>query len=64
MSPQELAEEKHHARDVKHQEEMGKTDDMVKSTPIIFVLTAWCVVGLPLAWGIYKTLGNVSKFFV
>jgi hypothetical protein len=43
---------------------MGETADMVKSTPLIFVLTAWCVVGLPLAWGIYKTLGNVSKFFV
>ncbi len=64
MTPQELAEEKHHARDVKHQEEMGETADMVKSTPLIFVLTAWCVVGFPLAWGIYKTLGNVSKFFV
>ena len=64
MSPQELAEDKHHARDVKHQEEINETEDMVKSTPLIFVLTAWCVVGLPLAWGIYKTLGNVSKFFV
>ncbi|HCT99852.1 MAG TPA: MFS transporter [Methylococcaceae bacterium] len=64
MSPQELATEKHHARDIKHQETLGATDDMVTSTPFIWVLLAWSVVACPLAWGIYKTLGNVRQFFI
>ena len=27
------------------------------------VALAWLAVGLPLAWGVYKTLLNVGKFF-
>jgi len=27
------------------------------------VVLAWAAVGLPLGWGIYRTLLNVSKFF-
>jgi MFS family permease len=64
MSPQELADAKHHARDSQRQEDIDQPMSGVKPTPLIFVLVAWCIVGLPLAWGIYKTLGNVSKFFV
>jgi MFS family permease len=66
MSATELAEEKHLAEDKIHAEEVSEneTDDMVTSTPLILVYAAWTVVGIPLAWGIYKTLMNVSKFFV
>ncbi|MFI3123697.1 MAG: OFA family MFS transporter [Methylococcales bacterium] len=66
MSPDEFEHEKHLAADKIHDEEISadQTDDMVTSTPLILVCTAWLVVGIPLAWGIYKTLMNVSKFFV
>ena len=66
MSADELAYEKHLAQDKIHEEEVSadETDDMVTSTPIVLVYAAWTIVGIPLAWGIYKTLMNVSKFFV
>lgn len=66
MSAQELEQEKHIAEDKIHAEEVSaeETDDMVNSTPMILVIIAWLVVGIPLAWGVYKTLMNVSKFFV
>ena len=66
MSPDEFEHEKHLAADKIHDEEISadQTDDMVTSTPLILVCAAWLVVGIPLAWGIYKTLMNVSKFFV
>ncbi len=66
MNAEELAYEKHLAQDKIHDEEIGadEADDMVTSTPLILVCTAWFVVGIPLVWGIYKTLMNVSKFFI
>lgn len=66
MSADELAHEKHLAQDKIHEEEVSadETDDMVTSTPVVLVYAAWVVVGIPLLWGIYKTLMNVSKFFV
>ncbi|MGB4499442.1 MAG: OFA family MFS transporter, partial [Methylococcaceae bacterium] len=65
MSAEELAQEKHLAEDKIHAEEISadETDDMVTSTPLILVYAAWTVVGIPLAWGVYKTLMNASKFF-
>jgi hypothetical protein len=30
---------------------------------VIWVVLAWTAVGVPLAWGVYKTLINVGKFF-
>jgi MFS family permease len=65
MNAEELAHEKHLAQDKIHDEEISadQTDDMVTSTPIVLVYVAWTVVGIPLTWGIYKTLMNASKFF-
>ncbi|MDD2864737.1 MAG: OFA family MFS transporter [Methylococcales bacterium] len=65
MSADELAQEKHLAEDKIHAEEVSadETDDMVTSTPVMLVYIAWTVIGIPLAWGIYKTLMNASKFF-
>ena len=66
MSADEFIKEKHLAEDRIHDEEVNEneTNDMANSTPLILVYVAWAVVGMPLAWGIYKTLMNVSKFFV
>ena len=32
-------------------------------TPAIKVWLAWAVVGIPLAWGVYRTLVSAAKFF-
>ena len=66
MNAEELAHEKHLAQDKIHDEEVSadQTDDMVTSTPLVLVYAAWTIVGIPLAWGVYKTLMNVGKFFV
>jgi hypothetical protein len=34
---------------------------MASST--LIVALAWAAVGIPLAWGVYRTLLNVGKFF-
>jgi MFS family permease len=63
MTDDELAEEKrlaHETIDVGNAENEG---NLAKSTGLIWVLLAWLAVLLPLGWGIYKTLLNVSKFF-
>jgi hypothetical protein len=31
-------------------------------TPLWIVVTAWLVVGIPMAWGVYRALLSVSKF--
>ena len=43
--------------------EVGTGRGVASTTPPVVVLLAWAAVGLPLAWGVYKTLINVSKFF-
>ncbi|MCX7074984.1 MAG: OFA family MFS transporter [Methylococcales bacterium] len=66
MNAKELKHEKHLAQDKIHDEEVSanETDDIATSTPLALVFVAWLVVGIPLGWGIYKTLMNVGKFFV
>ena len=54
-----LAHEKAAASAVVREEEAG-TDDAVD--PIV-VVAAWAAVGIPLAWGVYRTLQSVAKFF-
>jgi hypothetical protein len=34
-----------------------------ETTPAIKVVLAWLVVGIPLAWGTYRTLVAAAKFF-
>jgi hypothetical protein len=31
--------------------------------PLIALVVAWAAVGLPLAWGVYKTVENALKLF-
>ncbi len=64
MSEEELAEEKRLASERAVAAEVGAgsgSSDAVTS-PVVVAL-AWAVVGIPLAWGVYKTLLSVGKFF-
>lgn len=64
MTAEQLAEEKRLAQEHQHDEEAGDAIDSDTSVHPAMVWLAWTAVGIPLAWGIYKTLMNVSKFFV
>ena len=64
MTDAELAEEKRLAHDKAASSELhrgaGVSADAVR--PAVVVL-AWLAVGIPLAWGVYRTLQSVAKFF-
>ncbi|MDO8772447.1 MAG: OFA family MFS transporter [Burkholderiaceae bacterium] len=63
MTDAELAEEKRLAREKAVTSELqrgGGGGDVV--SPGVMVL-AWLAVGIPLAWGVYRTLQSVAKFF-
>ncbi len=63
MTPEELAEEKRLAHDRAVASEVGQGTGVAERTPASIVTLAWAVVGIPLAWGVYRTLQSVSKFF-
>ena len=63
MTPDELAEEKRLAHDRALAAEIGPGQGQSDQTPLWVVSAAWVVVGVPLAWGVYRTLQSVSKFF-
>lgn len=64
MNDVELAAEKKLAHEKAVSSELhrieGRGSDAVNP---VFVALAWAVVGLPLAWGVYRTLLSVMKFF-
>jgi MFS family permease len=64
MSETELADERRLAHEKAVAAEVGLVssgrDD---ATSPLKLWLAWAVVGLPLAWGVYRTLISVSKFF-
>jgi hypothetical protein len=69
MTPEELAQEKQRAHEkvkATDLESVAKTSSPAKpvsaSSPLLLVL-AWAAVGLPLAWGIYRTSLTAAKFF-
>jgi MFS family permease len=63
MTDAELAEERRLAHERAAATAItGGAEDTRPSSPVVLVL-AWAAVGIPLAWGIYMTLINVSKFF-
>jgi MFS family permease len=63
MTEAELAEEKRLAHERASASEMAASAGSAAKTPIIVVWLAWAAVGIPLAWGVYKTLIAVGKFF-
>ena len=63
MTDAELAEEKRLAHDKAMASEVGAgTGDTAVSSPA-FLVFAWAVVGIPLAWGIYRTFVTAAKLF-
>lgn len=63
MSATELAEEKRLAHDRAVASEVGNVTMTHHQSSIALVLLAWAAVGIPLAWGVYRTGLSVTKFF-
>jgi len=64
MTDAELAEEKRLAHDRAVAAEVGTaTGGSVRATASSTVVLAWLAVGIPLAWGVYRTLISAAKFF-
>jgi MFS family permease len=64
MTDEELAREKQLAHDKERASEVGGVvarDD--KSSSTIVAVLAWAAVGIPLAWGVYRTMLSVVKLF-
>jgi MFS family permease len=65
MNEQELEHEKRlaHEKAVVAEAGMSASNARDEVTPIVKVWLAWAVVGIPLAWGVYRTLIAAAKFF-
>ena len=62
MTDEELAEEKRLANE-KTAPAAELHSSSVSVTPLWVVIAAWLFVGIPMAWGVYRALQSVSKFF-
>lgn len=63
MTDAELAEERRVAHDRAAATAVDGVAAAGNATRPAIVFLAWAAVGIPMAWGIYMTLINVSKFF-
>jgi hypothetical protein len=63
MTPAELAEERRLAHERAAATEFKVTGPTVHRDNPAVAAFAWVAVSLPLAWGVYRTLLNVGKFF-
>jgi MFS family permease len=64
MTDEELAHEKRLAHEKAIASQVTGGDSIGQdATSSSLVVLAWLAVGLPLAWGVYRTLQSVSKFF-
>jgi hypothetical protein len=63
MTDEELAEEKRLAHERASASEVGSGPGSGGTTPTAMVVLAWAAVGIPLAWGVYRTLLSTAKFF-
>jgi MFS family permease len=63
MTATELAEERRLAHERTAATEAHSAGPTVRPSNPATVALAWAAVGLPLVWGVYRTLLNVSKFF-
>ena len=64
MTAEELAQEKRLAHEKAQASEVTRTGEASGSDAVspVLVALAWAAVGLPLAWGVYRTLLSVAKF--
>lgn len=63
MSDEELAVEKKLAHEKASAAEVGSGSGRADTVSPAVVALAWLAVGIPLAWGVYKTLVSAAKFF-
>jgi MFS family permease len=64
MSDEELAREKQLAHEKSRASDVdGVTATSDRESSTLIVALAWLAVGIPLAWGVYRTLLSVAKFF-
>ena len=63
MTDTELAAEKKLAHERAVASEVTRSGGGADSVSPVLVAFAWAAVGLPLAWGVYRTLQSVAKFF-
>ena len=63
MSDAELADEKRLAHERAAAAEAGLGTMTYRRSPAALVALAWASVGIPLAWGVYRTALSVAKFF-
>jgi hypothetical protein len=65
MTDAELAEEKRlaHERAILSESNTAAAPVDAQATPALKVVLAWLAVGIPLAWGVYRTLLAAAKFF-
>jgi len=63
MTEAELAEEKRLAHDKAAASEGGTAVSAQGAVSPAVLVLAWAAVGLPLSWGVYRTLQSVARFF-
>jgi MFS family permease len=65
MTDAELAEEKRLAHERMVASEVGVSSGVASDSRVspVVVALAWLAVGIPLCWGVYRTLLSVAKFF-
>jgi hypothetical protein len=63
MTPAELAHEKQLAHERATSSEVGSSSGQLAQSSAAWVWLAWAAVGIPLAWGVYRTALSVGKFF-
>ena len=63
MSDAELTEEKRLAHEKMAASEVHRSGGGSDAVSPVVVVLAWLAVGIPLAWGVYRTLQSVAKFF-
>ena len=61
MTPAELADER--SRALAQRRHRGRAHAGDAPTPALYVALAWLAVGIPLAWGTYRTLLTIGKLF-
>ncbi|HET9642297.1 MAG TPA: OFA family MFS transporter [Burkholderiaceae bacterium] len=63
MSEAELAEERRLAHDREAAHAVSSVQGGEGASNVLLVVLAWLAVGVPLAWGVWRTLVSAAKFF-